>query len=358
MSNLALYIDTFTGAALAAPTASTAATLPSIFHKDNLGLDVFFCTPTGDTRWPYKIERYASATVAAKLAAAVTSVAPASGNFKLTFGANTTSALAYNVSTAALQTALEGLASIGSGNVTVTGVAGQYYVIEFIGSLAGANQSLISGVSVDMLDSIGIPCQVNVASIQDGATNVNEMQLITLAQKPIAQATLSTEITPAGTTVTVTQAQSGDGAALHEVQRITWADKPATGYYTINFGVLGTTGEIPVNATDQNIEDAINDVLGTGKVAVSTKPLAGSASWQIEIRFTDFLDYAAVTVDITNVQFFYGWRGVLPVFAPNLLGTESAASQTPTLEIDLTPSGGAIQTVFQSSITVKRAAGA
>ncbi len=65
-------------------------------------------------------------------------VAGSSGTFKvsITVGANTytTAALAYNVSTADMQTALRALPAIGSGNVTVTGSAGSSYVCTFAGT--------------------------------------------------------------------------------------------------------------------------------------------------------------------------------------------------------------------------------
>lgn len=64
------------------------------------------------------------------------------GTFTVTFNGATTSAITASASlptTAALQTALQGLATIGSGNVTVTGTAGSSYVLTFTGALAATN---------------------------------------------------------------------------------------------------------------------------------------------------------------------------------------------------------------------------
>jgi hypothetical protein len=58
------------------------------------------------------------------------------GTFTLTVGANTTGAQAFNVTAAALQTALTGLASVGALNATVTGNNGGPYTITFVGTLA------------------------------------------------------------------------------------------------------------------------------------------------------------------------------------------------------------------------------
>ncbi len=63
---------------------------------------------------------------------------PTGGTFTVTFNGQSTAAQTYNVTTAALQTALQGLSSIGSGNVLVTGTAGASYVLTFSGTLAGA----------------------------------------------------------------------------------------------------------------------------------------------------------------------------------------------------------------------------
>lgn len=77
------------------------------------------------------------------------------GTFTLSFGGQTTSGLAYNITTGNLETALEGLSTIDA--VTVTGSAGDWYV-EFAGSLATQNvaalvadgSSLTGGHSVDV----------------------------------------------------------------------------------------------------------------------------------------------------------------------------------------------------------------
>lgn len=70
------------------------------------------------------------------------------GNFTLTFQGSTTGNIAYNASAGTVQTALEGLASIGSGNVTVTagGTTGntRSWVAEFVGIFANATQPVMT----------------------------------------------------------------------------------------------------------------------------------------------------------------------------------------------------------------------
>lgn len=60
---------------------------------------------------------------------------PTGGTFTLSYGGQTTAAIAYNATSAAVQSALEALTTIGAGNVTVTGSAGGPYTVTFVGTL-------------------------------------------------------------------------------------------------------------------------------------------------------------------------------------------------------------------------------
>lgn len=117
---------------------------------------------------------------------------PTGGTFTLTFGANTTTALAFSASPAAVQAALEGLASIGSGNVTVSGVAGKYYVVTFVGTKAATNVAEITGSGAGLTPA----SVVSIDTITEGAASpaTNEVQLIQLRQNPISYADTWTPI--------------------------------------------------------------------------------------------------------------------------------------------------------------------
>ncbi len=64
---------------------------------------------------------------------------PTGGTFTLTFGGQTTAAIAYNATAATVEAALELLSTIGQGNVQVTGSAGGPYTVEFVGQLQNTN---------------------------------------------------------------------------------------------------------------------------------------------------------------------------------------------------------------------------
>jgi hypothetical protein len=58
------------------------------------------------------------------------------GTFTLSYGGQTTAGLAYNATAGTVQTALQGLSSVGAGNMTVGGNAGGPWTINLAGSLA------------------------------------------------------------------------------------------------------------------------------------------------------------------------------------------------------------------------------
>lgn len=61
----------------------------------------------------------------------VTLGAPSAGTFTLSYNGQTTAGLAYNATAAAVQTALQGLTSVGATNATVSGSAGGPYTVSF-----------------------------------------------------------------------------------------------------------------------------------------------------------------------------------------------------------------------------------
>lgn len=106
-----------------------------------------------------------------------TCAAPTGGTFTLTFDGDTTGDLPVTATPAQVQTALEGLASIGAGNVRVTGVAGLYKV-EYIGALADQDvQQLTGDATLATPDS-----RVAAGTYQIGGGGQNEIQTIQLQQ--------------------------------------------------------------------------------------------------------------------------------------------------------------------------------
>lgn len=90
---------------------------------------------------------------------------PTGGTFTLTAGSDTTAALKYDASAAAVQSALEKLKSVGTGGVAVSGSAKDGYVVSFIGENFGKDVKLTG--SGDKLTG-GTTPSVKVATTDSG----------------------------------------------------------------------------------------------------------------------------------------------------------------------------------------------
>ena len=113
---------------------------------------------------------------------------PTGGTFTLTYRGATTGNIAYNAAAATVQTALQGLSTIGASNATVTGSAGGPYTVTFAAALANLNvpqmtadgSSLTGGTapSVTVITTTqgesgnGITGLVNQAGVQTGDLDV------------------------------------------------------------------------------------------------------------------------------------------------------------------------------------------
>jgi hypothetical protein len=113
---------------------------------------------------------------------------PTGGTFTLSFGGQTTSGLAYNAATSAVQTALQGLSSIGSGNATVSGTPGNY-VVTFAGTKATGSQALLtadkSGLTGGTNPSVTVAHTVVGSPVQQAARSGQQTVLDMMYLKPL-----------------------------------------------------------------------------------------------------------------------------------------------------------------------------
>jgi hypothetical protein len=320
-NNLQLYVDCANRLAVAGPASTVPAQLPPFFQGDKIGVDLYFLQPTGNIFSPYDFAHYVSPGI--RLGVGRVSI-PTAGTFTLTFGANTTAALAYNISAAALQTALQGLASIGSGNILVTGdnVAG--FVLTFTAGKGATNVALITANSANLSpDSLAI-----VKATREGAAGIDEVQSLKFQQLTAAYTAAWSAIGGAGTatpstiqsgnsaagtgtvttvqsgnaatvTAAVTATQNGNGSTLHEIQTVTFSAPPVAGTYVINFGgVYGSTVPIAFDAQASVIAAAIYTVMPALGVVVGNFVAGVSFDMTWTAGFTD---YPTATVSGTGL---------------------------------------------------------
>lgn len=248
---------------------------------------------------------------------------PSGGTAKWTFGGQHTSPLSYNVSPAALQAALEALSSIGSGNVSVAGVAGKYYVITFQGALGSLPQP---EVTVDF-SGLTPASTVDVSTITAGSASpaTNAVQLATLALNPITFADNWTPITNGWTgslsarTLEIFEAFAAAGGTLSETFQVTVAnaDGVRTTYVKVASSIQCTIvspesfagADKPLLATQAALNAAVLGLnnftresltsSGAGNTNV-TRPAASSRHHLARVAFTGAAGVRTVSLLTTN----------------------------------------------------------
>ncbi|MGH3578737.1 MAG: hypothetical protein ACRDU0_14425, partial [Mycobacterium sp.] len=100
---------------------------------------------------------------------------PTGGTFTLSFGGQTTTAIAYNASAATVQSALQALSSIGSGNVFVAGAAGGPWTVRFGGSLAGAYQAQLTASGAGLTGGTSPSVAVTTSQLGGDADRVQQV---------------------------------------------------------------------------------------------------------------------------------------------------------------------------------------
>lgn len=98
---------------------------------------------------------------------------PTGGTFTLTLDGETTAAIAYNATAAAVQSALEALSNVAAGDLTVSGSAGGPYTVTFAGAYSATNVPALtaSGASLTGGTSPGVTIATptaGVAGLLDG----------------------------------------------------------------------------------------------------------------------------------------------------------------------------------------------
>jgi hypothetical protein len=117
------------------------------------------------------------------------------GTFTLSFGGETTTAIAYNATPPAVQSALAALAVIGGGSVSVTAGTPSGWLVQFTANLENAKQALMTGSGTGL---VGTVKTVTVTEVVAG-----DSQTVTVTATQAAQAA------PAVTVAIVANASAG-----------------------------------------------------------------------------------------------------------------------------------------------------
>ena len=270
---------------------------------------------------------------------------PESGNFTLTFGADTTVAIdaASTTLAADIDTALNNLASITTaGGVTVAAVSAGFQVtFDTVGA-----QALITATTDGLFPS----SSAYIYEVLAGDGSTAEIQTITLEVDNAAYVELTTDI--AAPTATITEVRTGVTDTVSELQRIQISGDPYLGTYQIT--IAGEQTEpLGVGSSLTEIGAAISALTSIG-AGLAT---ATGNSLDYTVAFDSSLgNIGTATVDTTNLSGSIGKTGSLDLNVNGfleLLG--GAAAVNSTLEIVKYNTGSSSsETVLQQAITCRQ----
>lgn len=243
-----------------------------------------------------------------------------SGNYYLAYGQNRTAAIAYNASAATVQTALTGLASVGTGNAVVTGSYTDGFVVQFVGDLSGKQcQRLVA----DRLPGTSGPMgagQFEVTRVDQGAEIFGAGS--TLVQQPAILIAPTRNVgTPSAVTISITNPLTGvvhnvswdDGATDIEVAaRI--ALVPGIGSYNVLVSEVDDGYRLDMTGTFSGYSwsvDSTEDAADTGVVycvkggtasLLQDTDTLDATSWRVRFRSMNaaVTGLAASTITITG----------------------------------------------------------
>lgn len=163
---------------------------------------------------------------------------PTGGTFTVSVttsaGTQTTSGQAYNVAASALQTALQGLSNVGSGNLLVSGSAGGPYTITaptgFVCTLATSGASLTGGTSPSA-SLAGIAATVYTVPSTTSAAVVKTAVVTSVAASAVP---VTGYVTPQGQTRDSTRIVGLSGYSLAAGDATVWSE--------VQGGVYDSTG--------------------------------------------------------------------------------------------------------------------
>lgn len=289
------------------------------------------------------------------------------GTWTATFNTQTTGALAHNITAAALQTALESLSSIGSGNVVVTGGPGGStpFVVRFVGSLLEIPVGLITVDSSGLTGPAGLNPHVGVISLSPGYSAADDYGTVDdiaikvqtdyqtwqyqgiqiglkITESDIGgdeEASWSVEMTPPysvpriNSKVLISDLRGGFWAGqleqpkYHIMAGYMKVDFTAHGWWTVSHDFPYSQRRVfPVNVYTGDIFKAARDELTQGKIAITTDFMTGGRTVTEQFAdpeqtnlfhgtpdlygnyFADIMDHYASLGNSDDSQLAYGVR--------------------------------------------------
>lgn len=314
--------------------------MPPFSRGDVEKLQIFPVEPSGIASSPWKSQDWSGSGIRAGIG--TLSGRPSGGTFELAVEGDNTElgSLAYDITPANLEIALDlNPEIITDGGVSVTGVAGEYYLVEWDSNGA---RNLITGDG-GALTPFG---HVVVNRLQAGDGSNPEIQAIRIRAQLLAVETSFSAISAIAESVEVVS--PGD-AGSHAIQKFSFTRDAIGGTFTITFDGV-TSGALNWNATVDAVQAEFDS--GTYKVTGST-----GGPWIIEKLSNGAV--VAGSMNVTGLDALDGWEADLTISTKEAFLALAALSSTTNalscfFEVEVTPAGGDPFTVYRDAVNLAK----
>jgi hypothetical protein len=342
-SAIKLFIDPRTGDAFGNFAGTTSLSNPVFTLGDTATVELYLVESTGLSTYPRQEVGFPTSP-GIKVAVGAIDESPLAGTWSLSYGGNTTTALAFNATPAVVQAALNLLASItAAGGVTVAKIGDNYNIV--FNSNGARTELTTNGAALIPLSA------ATVASLQTGDANKPAIYLVHL-QRTVAG--LATSFSPTtASQIAVDSLTAWDGTKA--TYRVSISPDPKGGSFSLAFdaqtGTDVSSAAISVGASGLDVQNALSvGALADGKVSVTQ---VGAYAYDITVKTQP--GTGGLTADAAGLLSFAGYKGELnlnTVEAISLL--DGAESVQTTLEVEITSDSKTL-TVLQIACTLQNA---
>lgn len=341
-SAIKLFINPRTGLAFGNFNGSSQITNPVVTLGDTARFEIYLVEDTGISSYPRQEVAFPG-TPGIKIAVGPIDESPQAGTWKVSFGGDTTSALAYNITATALAAAMNALASItAAGGVSVSKIGDNYNIV--FNENGARGDILTDGAALIPLST------ATVAKLQIGDSTRPQIALVHL-QRTIAGLATSFTAT-AASAIAVENLSAWDG--IRATYRASIAPDPKGGSFTLAFDAATGTDvsgpAIAVGASATDVQNALNVGALVDKVSVTQ-----IGAYVYDITVTAEPGTGGLTASSAGLISFSGYVGELSLNTAEAISLLDGADEVQTtLEVEITSESKTL-TVLQIPCTLKNA---
>ena len=268
---------------------------------------------------------------------------PTSGEFKLTIGATTSSAIAYNATTTQVFNAISGI--VGSATVEVYGNSGSGWLI----TAATANTALsFGGASYTLFPA----SSVLINTRRNPGTDIKAQQVVELNRNPAVFSDTFTAVS--GDVLALNKIQDGS-STQNEVYELTVGNDVLGGSFSLAFGGYSISSDVSTSAISLNTQLTAITGIGANNLEVRSNSKRGFV-----FTFVNQLGLQNVTTSlildptgIVSPNYYQSTITMGTVQLDELFVEADADVITPTIAFSMSESGK-VKTLYQGSVTIDR----